>query len=265
MRIFLLALLALTFATPAYANRAETMLIPTRVIIKPEDRFATLILKNTGTATGQYEVSLVEMRMDEDGHITTIEPGQPADYPASAFTHLAPRSVTVAPGASQTIRILVRRPEGQEPGEYRSHIQVRVVNDNVEGAGQTQQEEGSITVKANLVLVIPLIIRTGETAATATVSALRVGREPEGREFVEVKIGRDGNRSLMGDIKVLQTRDGQLTEVAALDGVPVYRPTPSRLVKVPLEKSLQPGPVVVRYQAQATEGGGVLAETTLNR
>jgi hypothetical protein len=266
MRIFLLALLTLAIATPAYAGRAETMLIPTRVIIKPEDRYATLVLKNTGDATGQYEISLVEMKMGEDGSILEIEQGQPAEYPASTFTHIAPRSVTVAPDASQTIRLLVRRPEGQEPGEYRSHIKVRVVNDNVEGAGQEQPESGSITVKANLVLVIPLIVRTGEGSVSASLADVKLAREAEGgQQYIEMYIGREGNRSVMGDIKILQGSGSELKEVAALDGVPVYRPTARRLVKVPLDKPLAPGPVIVRYQLQAAEGGTVLAETTLNR
>ena len=34
----------------------------------------------------------------------------------------APRRVTVPPGGSQQIRILLRRPRDLEPGEYRSHL-----------------------------------------------------------------------------------------------------------------------------------------------
>lgn len=242
---------------PAQANRAETMLIPTRVVIKATDRYATLVLKNTGTATGQYEISLVEMRMTEDGAITEIPEGEPAEYPASSFVHMAPRSVTVAPGASQVIRILVRRPEGQEPGEYRSHIKVRVVNENVEGATNAQAP-GTIEVKANLVLVIPLIIRTGEGTATIKLSDLRVAKDENG-SHIELNLNREGNQSVMGDLKILQAGK----EVASLDGIPVYRPTAKRLVKVPLGKGSASGTYTVRYQLQEAQGRTVLDEKTV--
>jgi fimbrial chaperone protein len=241
----------------AAQNRADTMLIPTRVVIKAEERYATLVLKNTGTASGQYEISLVEMRMTEDGAITEIPEGEPADYPASAFVHMAPRSVTVAPGASQVIRILVRRPEGQEAGEYRSHIKVRVVNENVEG-GAAAPAPGTIEVKANLVLVIPLIVRTGEGSGTIKLSDLQIGKT-EAENFIDMNLNREGNISVMGDIKILQ--NGK--EIAQLDGVPVYRPTAKRKVRVSLGKTPVSGSLTVRYQLQQAQGGTLLDEKSV--
>lgn len=260
-----LALLIAGVSSPALANRAETMLIPTRIVIDKGDRYATLVLKNTGNATGQYEITTVDMRMNEDGSIVEIPEGETPDFPATPLVHVAPRSVTVASGASQTIRILVRQPEGIEAGEYRSHIKVRVVNDNVEAGGAAKPEQGSIEVRANLVLVIPLILRVGETSFKASLSDPQLRTAPEGgSRFIEVYLNREGNRSSMGDFKVLQNRNGALVEVASLDGVPVYRPTARRVVNIPLTGPLGTGPLTIRYQQQESEGSAVLAETTLN-
>jgi hypothetical protein len=260
--LLLAALLTLSLAAPAFANKAETMLIPTRVVMENGQRYATLVVKNTGDASGQYTIETVDMVMHEDGSVTEVPEGETPQFPAAPLVHISPRSVTLKPGEDQTVRILVRKPETLEAGEYRSHIKVRVVNDNVE---QTEApptgDAAAIQIRANLVLVIPLIVRNGETSVKATLTEPHLTTNPEtGERQLDVYINREGNLSTMGNLKVY--RDG--TEVAALDGVPVYRPTARRIAHIPFKDVQGNGPFTIRYLQQDVEGpSAVMAETTL--
>ncbi len=257
-------LIALTLCTvlslissPVLANKAETMLLPQRIVLEPGERTATLIVKNAGDATGEYTLELIDMNMEEAGGIVQVPTGTPpTEFSAIPFAHAAPRSVTLKPGETQTVRILVRRPEGMAEGEYRSHIKVRIVNDNVDV--KPDEKNLRITVKPNLVMIVPLIIRQGNTQFKASLSEPRI----KGRNL-EVYIGREGNRSAEGNLRVYQTQGGKEVMVGELNGIPVYRPTAKRLVRAPLKGYLPGQPLLIRYEQPEKDGGAVLAETRL--
>lgn len=258
--ICLVALLC--FPAQGWARKAETMLLPTRIVMDNGQRFATLVIKNSGDASGEYTISTVDMKMNEDGSIVEIPEGTTPDFPAAPLVHIAPRSITLPPGTSQTVRILLRKPEGLEPGEYRSHIRVRVVNDNVEDSEDSAKPENArIQVRANLVLVIPLIVRNGQTEFKAGITEAHVVPAADGGQALDFYITREGNRSVMGDVKVTQVQNGAAVQVGELAGVPVYRPTARRLVHVPLSGLHGTSGLTVQYRAQESEGSGVLAES----
>jgi fimbrial chaperone protein len=218
------------------------------------------------------------MQMKEDGIVVPLPPGQTDPYSAIPYVHMAPKSMTLKPGESQNVRILLRKPEGLAPGEYRSHLKVRLANDDVEGTqpadekavapAGTGKKETSIAIKAHLVLVIPVIFRHGDTTYTMKIDSPKVVTK-EGHAKLELYLVRDGNRSSMGDITVnyIPPGGGAARTIASFPGVPVYRPTPRRFVSVPLEipagVSLSAGTLDITYKAQEKEGGKLLAEEKL--
>jgi hypothetical protein len=258
-RFFLFFALLVWPALAMADNQAQTMLIPQRIVLEPGQRFSTLIIKNSGTASGAYTVELVDMDMKESGAIEEVpKDSPPTEFSAKPFTRLAPRSVTLSPGEAQNVRVLVKRPEGMKDGEYRSHIKVRIINDNTDTA---PEKDFKVIVKASIVIVVPLIIRQGETSFTSTLAEPRL----KGREL-QVYITRSGNRSSEGNLRIYQNRNGSLVDIGGLNGVPVYRPAAKRLVKIQLD-SLGGGPLTLRYEQPGKDGAPstVLAETTLNQ
>ena len=171
------------------------------------------------------------------------------------------RLAGLAPDAYQTVRAIVRRPEGMPAGEYRSHIRVRLVNDDVDATPPADNQK--IIVKANLVMIVPLIVRQGETSFAASLSSPKIIPAPGGGRMLELYIERTGNRSAEGDLKVFQSQSGILKEIAAINGLPVYHETARRLVRIQLPASAENGQLTIRYQRQSGEAIEVLAEAKL--
>src|SRR5690606_10839237 len=92
-------------------------------------RNAELNVANTGKDSARYVVSLVELRMKEDGTFETItEPDSGQNF-ATPHLRFFPRSVYLGPNEAQMIKVQVRNPGQLKPGEYRSHIYLRAVPD----------------------------------------------------------------------------------------------------------------------------------------
>lgn len=273
-KIICLAVALAAFATlwpsPSRADeKAEITLLPTRIVMGKTDRFATVTVKNSGQAEGNYTTDLIDMQMREDGMVVPLPEGQADEFSAKPYLHMAPRSFTLKPGESQNVRILLRKPENLAPGEYRSHLQVRLANDNVTAAAKPVKNSTAIAVKTNIVLVIPVIFRNGDTTLSMKIEDAKLTHDARGAPVLDMYLARTGDRSSMGDIAVnyIPPGGGSPKLLKSFPGVPVYRPTARRLIAVPLDvppgTNLGEGTLDITYTAQAKEGGQQLAEARL--
>ena len=276
--VCLLLALGILFPHASWANRAEVLLLPTRVVMENGDRFTTVVVKNTGNATGNFSVNLVDMEMKEDGLVTAFEEGKTDPLSAIPYLRIAPKSITLKPGETQNVRLMVRKPESLPMGEYRSHLRVSLDNDNVEGTAETadpfnpsKTPEAHIAVKANLVLVIPVILRNGETTLNMKMIAPKLTHDDKGKPSLTLTLLREGTRSSMGDFTITYTgTDGHPQLIKSFPGVPVYRPLDKRTVSIALDDipkgiDLSHGKLDIVYTAQVKEGtGDKLAEATLD-
>jgi hypothetical protein len=268
MKNLLWLFLAISLFLPqaAFANNAKIMMLPTRVVMEKADRTSTVVIKNTGDATGDFHISLIDMKMEENGMVVPYAAGETPQYSAIPFINISPKSTTLKPGESQNVRLMLRKPENLEAGEYRAHLQVGLVNDNADEPKASPNKDAVISVKTNLVIVIPVIMRTGETNLTVGIEQARLGRDKNGNPTVDMYLTRQGNRSSMGDISVTCAQGGAAPRVIKFfPGVAVYRPTARRFISVPLDETpkninLSACKLGVAYAAQQNEGGAKLAE-----
>jgi hypothetical protein len=72
------------------------------------------------------------MTMHESGEVTPPPPGQGVPHSARAYLHVAPRSVSLLPGEVKRLQLALRKPANLEPGEYRAHLKMRMVNDSAD-------------------------------------------------------------------------------------------------------------------------------------
>jgi hypothetical protein len=116
---------------------------------------------------------------------------------------------------------------------------------------------------------IPLIVRHGQTAATATLEDLALGTSPDGAPSLAFEIRRSGNASVYGDVRATYTprSGGEPVEVARVDGVAVYVPNPLRKATLPLMlpagTALQGGTLHLAFLARPEAGGKPMAEADL--
>ena len=268
-----LATLALALAAPLAL--ADLSLYPTRIVLEKNQRAAQVELMNNGTAPETYRINLVNRRMGEMGEFIALEAPGPGDQFADPLLRYSPKQVTVQPGSSQTVRILVRKPADLAPGEYRSHLQFDRVAD---AAGATSVEQANtpgdkgigVVITALVGASIPVIVRQGDTQASATLSDLALlpaaGDTAPALSFV---INRSGNRSLYGDLTVRFTpKGGQPVDLAKAGALAVYVPNALRrarmALQVPAGTTLAGGSLSLSYRERAEAGGKMMAEASLS-
>ncbi len=280
-----LALVALAFALfglstpgPGHAQGIGDLAVaPTRIILEGRTRTAQVSLLNKGSTPATYRISIINMQMTESGEYRRVEESGVDGGYAGSLVRYAPRQVELAPGKSQTVRIILRKPGGLKEGEYRSHILFQAVPDPTVGQSVevTTTEEGlSIRLVVVPAITIPLIVRHGTLDATASLSNLQLaaaGATPDGRPSLKFQINRSGDRSVFGDISIAYHPPGSTQEyiIGEISQLAVYTPNSRRSVTMPLRVpehvKLAGGRIAVQYRARDDDGkGDVLATAELN-
>lgn len=258
----------LLLARPALA---DLMLHPTRVVLEKNQRAAQVELINNGSDPATYRISLTNRRMTEAGDLVTVTEPAPGEQFADAMLVFSPRQVTLAPGTTQTVRVMVRRPAGLAAGEYRSHLHFEKLPD---AGGKTSVEapqgDGKIGITLNVLVgaSIPVIVRQGDTSASVTLSHLALQGAPGAAPALALQLERSGNSSVYGDLAVrFVPRSGKASDIGLLGGIAVYTPNPMRRAEVPLALppgvALAHGTVEVTYRERPDAGGRTIAAAAL--
>jgi hypothetical protein len=273
-----LSVLLLVFAAAwaALPARAQLLLSPTRVIFEGTMRAAQVDVVNTTSQRAVYRLSLVNRRMTERGENVAADPPLPGERFLGDMVRFSPRQLVLEPGASQVVRLSLRKPEGLQAGEYRSHLHIERVADgsdttsveSVAGTGSSQNMQ--IRLTALVGAMIPVIVREGPPAVTLAVRELQLapasGSDPAALSFA---LAREGNRSVYGDVVVtlVPATGGAPVEVARLSGIAVY--VPNAILRLRVALQLPPGMVLdkgrlrVAFQLKPEDGARALAEADL--
>lgn len=268
----LLALSPLLLAGAAHAQvGADLNISPKRVVFDQGERSATVYIFNQGDREATYTVELVDRVMLPSGEIVAAaDRADIAFNSATDFVQYTPRRITLAPRASQAIRVRAR-PAGQGQGEYRTHLTVTALPAETTGftaeqAAATGDEGLSIQVVALFSISIPVILREGAVDAHAGIENLTVvpSSETGGRPALSLDLVRLGANSVYGDVEVHAGQGASDRLVAAVRGVAVYPETPRRTVLIPLPDTVARGePVRIVYRDDDVNKGAELATATL--
>lgn len=263
----------LLIVLPQHHAMADLMLNPTRVVFEKNQRATQIDLINNGAETATFRISVVNRRMSETGDFSTVDKPAPGEQFADELIRYSPRQVSLAPGAGQAVRIVLRKPANLAPGEYRSHLVFEKIPEaqgatSIEATGPTSSDL-AIKLTALVGASIPVIVRHGETAATVTLSQLALqNRAADPKPVLALRMDRSGNRSVYGDLVVSFTPQGGTEQVVGkIGGVAVYTPNPSRHAKLVLQPpsgmALARGTLRVTYRERPEHGSGLLAEAAL--
>ena len=216
-------------------------IFPTRVIMTDKVRTAQVEIVNSGTVTESYEIRLERKRMTETGEFKIVTgEALPGELFADQIVRYSPRRITLAPGAGQTVRMMLRMPKELADGEYRSHLSVNRIMEAssvLPGAeGEKDSKNISINLTAYANIAVPVIVRHGKLNAQLEISDLVLltgaGKEPA---VVEFTLHRSGTMSVFGDIAVtVLAENGKAEQVAAVNGVAVYVPNGTRRIRLTL-------------------------------
>jgi P pilus assembly chaperone PapD len=264
---FLLGSLIL-FSTGA-AAQGDLLLYPKRIVFEGSKKSQTLNLANSGKDTARYLISVVQIRMKEDGGFETISLPDSGQQFADKYFRFFPRHVVLAPNEAQSVRIQLVNTSGLADGEYRSHIYLRAEPDK-KPLGEEETRKDSAAISVQLVAVfgisIPVIIRKGESTTKVNISGDSFQLKNDSLPLLQVTFNRAGNMSVYGDISVdYVSAQGKTTRVGIAKGVALYTPGPARHFNLMLDKNAginyKTGKLHIAYTTQAEAKSVKIAET----
>jgi hypothetical protein len=227
------------FAETAVAQ-GNLLITPRRVVFEGGKRSFDLNLANTGKDTATYAISVIQIRMTENGGFETIEKPDPDQKFADRFIRYFPRSVTLGPGESQVVKVQQVRSTELVPGEYRSHFYFRAVpKARPLGEDMFSADTTAISVRLTPIfgITIPVIIRIGDLDMNVTLSDLAFSYMNDTVPVIKMTFNRTGSKSVYGDLVVnYVSQDGKLTRVGIANGVAVYTPNQKRNFQLSLSK-----------------------------
>jgi P pilus assembly chaperone PapD len=256
-------------AEPSSAGSSiqDLLVTPTRLVFEGEVRTAELALVNRSNIAHTYALSFVQCRMSETGEIKEIDksiPAEPQEHFADSLVRFTPRRVILEPRQVQMVRMMLRKPADLADGEYRSHLNFRLIP-STEDAVKPDSVSRGIQIKLIPIygVTIPVIVRHGSLVATTRLSDLHF--DAKGLHFA---IEREGSRSTYGDLVVQwKGTTGKAVTVGAMNGVAVYSPNPKRTVTLALSPpkgvELRGGELIVRYIGKENDTEQLIAENKI--
>lgn len=237
------SLLCFLFSSLNVFAQGDLMIYPKRIVFDNTRKSQELSLSNNGTDTARYVVSVMHVRMHEDGRFETITSPDSAQRFAEQNFRIFPRTVVLAPKEAQTIKIQLVKTNDLTPGEYRSHIYFRS-EAKAKPLGEQDNTQDKAAISISIVPIygisVPVIIKVGESSTKVSITEKKLNLVKETNKAplasLNLKITRTGNMSVYGDILIEHiSPTGKKVAVGLLNGVAIYAPTSARRFKIALD------------------------------
>lgn len=254
--------------------QGDLFITPRRVIFEAGKTAESVNLANTGKDTAQYTISLIHYLMKPDGSFVEISKEAAGKLSAEPYIRFYPRSVMLAPGESQVVRVQYNKSSKIAAGEYRSHLYFRATPKSTPLGLESNEKKQNIGV--NLVpifgLSIPVFIKEGKSEVNINITESKLESIPNSvNNTLSLKLNRTGNSSSYGDITLLhQDLKGNKKEVGIVKGIAVYYPNEFRIIQIPLipDSKIQnhKGKLIIQYKIRecGCEVEGKVAETVID-
>jgi hypothetical protein len=219
--------------------QGDVQIYPKRVVFDGSKRSQDLSIANSGKDTARYTISVIQIRMKDDGSFETIDSPDAGQNFADKNFRFFPRTVVLAPNEAQTVKIQLLRFSELAAGEYRSHLYFRAEAEKKPLGQDSQVHSPSIAVRIvpTYGISIPVIIRSGEPTTEIKLSKVRFALEKDTLPVLHFDLNRTGNMSVYGDISVdYLSSEGKEIRVCSVKGMSLYTPNLVRHFRLPLQK-----------------------------
>lgn len=264
-------LTGLISATPAFCQ-GNLILYPRRIIFEGAKHIQEINLANTGKDTATYQISVLEMRMKEDGNFEEVIKPDSAQLFAEPYIRIFPRKVSLGPNETQVVKVQLSGNTKMNPGEYRSHLYFRAVqNLKPKGSEPEAAESRGISVRITPVfgISIPVLIRVGEQKTSVSISGTTISDITDSSAIVSLTLNRTGTSSMYGNLILEYDKEnGHPIRLAEADGVAVYTPNKLRHIRIQVLKkkgiAFRSGVISIRYESSGDMKTVRYADALLN-
>ncbi|MDH5611771.1 MAG: fimbria/pilus periplasmic chaperone [Gammaproteobacteria bacterium] len=269
-------LIVLALIMPSVVNAAANIMVtPSRVVFDESTRTAQVTLMNPGTETGEFRISFLRQNMNDKGEFVPVEADEKGMF-SDPLIRYSPRQLTLPPGQSQVVRLMLRKPKDLETGEYRSHMLFQMLpkasKSSIKNTADADQKTITIEIIPAVGISIPVIVRHGKLESELKLDNARFipATEVEPKPSISVDMHRSGNQSVYGDFRAIFTpsNGGAPVVIALANGIAVYSPNTLRHFSISLDipsgVSLKEGYVRILFlESGKNEQTGLIAETRL--
>lgn len=240
LTVFIVFLAIFMFSATKSMAQGDLLIYPKRITFEGSGRTQQINLSNNGKDTARYVISVIQIRMKEDGSFETINQPDSGQHFADKYFRFFPRSVVLAPNEAQAIKIQLVNTNALQTGEYRSHIYFRAEPEKEPLGEEKANKDSSISIRLTSVfgISIPVIIRVGQSTMNISLSKFSFQLEKDTVSVLTMDLNRMGNMSVYGDISVDHiSANGKVTRVALAKGLAVYTPNALRHFRLLLDKN----------------------------
>jgi len=223
-----------------------------RFVFDDQLRQDSLVLSNSGSNAARCSLSAENFLMSAAGPLKLATKEDKIANSAENIIRYSPRRVTINAASKQTVRIASRRRANIKDGEYLSYLKISCV----EQADTNQTQNTQVAVNANFVYYIPLQVRVGKLAASTRIENAKIS-STEGRYSVSFDHIRKGNRSVVGNIAIIEKKSGN--SLGKLNNAVIYMPFAKKQHKITLS-SRPNGPVEIIFSEEQISRGSLVAK-----
>ena len=259
------------FSTHSFAQ-GDLIISPTRIVFDGKKSTQELNLVNNGNDTSVYTVTFVQKNMKEDGSFENIETPDLGQMFADEYVRVYPRTIKLAPGEAQVVKLQYTRKKDMKTGEYRSHLYFRAEKGNTPiGMNNTTLDSKKMVVQLVPIygISVPIIIHSGNVSVTSNLSNLKLTNPQEEAQTLNFTINRAGNSSLFGDLIIdFIPKQGKPFQVGVMNGVGVYTNISTRNMVMRLNnnsgRKIQNGKLKIQYVNRSDAKQVVLAKAEID-
>jgi len=183
-----------------------------RVVLSKTKTNDTLVLINGGNQASKCNLGLNHYQVAKNSLLTQQSDLSKVFNPASRLLRYSPRSVNIPANSSQSVKVMARRKANLETGEYMSYLKISC-KDEVEAV------LGKPTVGAVVNYNIPIHYRVGTVVADTKLEISSVKKLTSNRYLVNVRQYRTGNRSVIGNLELIDVDTDEVLDVRANIGL----------------------------------------------
>ena len=224
-----LALSMLAVAVPPLAGQG-VLIAPTTVIVDARARTASLLLLNQGEDPAEVEISafFAYTVTDSSGRLQLHTPDSlpPGLTSAADWIRAYPRRMTIAPGAQQTVRLLVSPPPDLPDGEYWARLAVLARGGRIPLDATADTTSVNVGLSLEIRTLLPVLYRKGTVQTGVALTDLRASRIADS-VVMRGRLERQGNAAMIGTVR------GELVDSAGKTRAAFEQPVSTYLVLDP--------------------------------
>ncbi|MEM7680118.1 MAG: hypothetical protein AAF182_03850 [Pseudomonadota bacterium] len=194
-------LIALCFGTNAHA-----FVSPKRVVIEDRQSARAITIFNSSNKPMVYTFEWKSRAQMPDGKRRNLDEGETVEgyRPAHDYLLFSPRKVVIPPGKFQKVRLLARRENNMEEGEYHSHLLIkpepletkkRQEQQKDPNAQDLSQPSVGGKIEVRTFMSIPVFLHHGETKIDFNISDVALSKHENGMDQIDFVINNNSTRS----------------------------------------------------------------------